>query len=69
MLPYSQLTLIEHREWERQFNKRAARGEFVPRSEARGLRLLPTGWSLRLRELGRRLVARAPRAAGELSVR
>jgi len=33
MLPYIYLAGLEHREWERRFNARAARGDFVRYSE------------------------------------
>ena len=33
MLPYIYIAALEHREWERRFNARAARGDFVRYSE------------------------------------
>jgi hypothetical protein len=70
MLPEVWLAQLEHREWERRFNKRAARGEFVQHADRDFGGVLETRPRVRLGRLGdliRSTLSAARLAAGQLS--
>jgi hypothetical protein len=57
------IAILEYREWERQFNKRAARGEFIPRAQESEVTQSRRWWAQPLEQLRGIVRDALPRAA------